>query len=449
MYNLWGKSVLAKMADKEGIFVEWIKELKGQPTIPGVYYLYLNKVDEQTRGVELIVKKFRSVEGKIPGQAKGSVIYFADNVDQTSLVLSDPTVQYSQGLNCIILQSYTPGPLSISNAQGPLMRMTDYWIVTQQTIDLLTTAGGTQVLELPSNWLSFTLMDKAQGYVMRPNVDYQAYGNVIEFGTYTPAGRVISATFTATADPSYPIHPENLLLSPLSDGEVLVPGQMKIITSAGNFNNSNLVLESSGYWLNPVLQPGYRCQWYGKIEEPDYTVEASKMSTNENIIPGLLIAIGDKTYEGDEVGVIVTQDVTQTYEVYGSNEKISFTIKVTANDRDTVNDLAGMLKEALLVKSRDRHEMLGLTIYEASMSTTTEARDSSGVQSTTTKEINISAASDWRYFSPLVNRVFDIDIDISESNDYMGYQLSVQPIAEAFGIRVWKGRTFTSNGVSS
>jgi hypothetical protein len=449
MYNLWGKSVLAKMADKEGIFVEWVKEIREQETDPGVYYLYLDSVDEQTRDIKVLVKKFKTLEGSLKTPAQGSFIYFREGIDTQSVALSDPNVTFKVYPGSILLQSYPEHPLTINIGPGmDLIPQDDYWVVRDNTMDLLTTAGGRQTVTLPSSWLGFTLYDKDQGFRLRPGIDFRQNGHEIEFNNYTPPGRVISAVFQYKADPQNPVHPENNITAAIDPKDTLIPDQTVVRTSNAIMHHSDLLMSSQGFWLKKLLLPGFTCNWTLRVEEPDYSVTCSKMATNEGIIPGLRIAIGDKTYVGDEVAVIVTKDITQTYEVYGSTENISFTINVTANDRDTVNDLAGMLKEALLVKSRDRHEMLGLTIYEASMSTTTEPRDSSGVQSTTTKEISISAASNWRFFAPIVNRVASVDISVNTSCDFLGRQLQFIPFAEAFGIWVWKGKTFTSNGLS-
>src|SRR5277367_6004228 len=60
-----GRAILAKVEDKDGLFVEFVREVDPGYNVldPGVYYLNVNSVDESTRVVEILLQKFKWREG--------------------------------------------------------------------------------------------------------------------------------------------------------------------------------------------------------------------------------------------------------------------------------------------------------------------------------------------------------------------------------------------------
>lgn len=423
MYTQKGYSVLGKLGDKEGLFVEWVRDMY-QPE-PAMYYLYVNSVDERTRDVELWLRKFKWASGSL-SHAVGSQVYLRSGLTPADLGI--PEGKYILNKDGFLLTEY----VELSSGLVPLV---DYWSLRDIDAPLAVTQGGRETLTTPVGVSVFKIYDANNGYVLRKDVDYVQQEGGVTLSPYSPPGSDLRITYLGRS--AEIVHPENKISVTLSEGETVVPESIWIKTSTTT-PNSLITGTDGSYYIKNLLQPGYRLRWDLKIDAGDSKSIVAKMSTSTDVIPGLMLAFGDKVYVGDEMAILVSPERTETYEVYGSTEDISFSIKVTANDRDTVNDLAFMIKEHLLVKSRDRHESAGLTIYEASMDTITEARDQSGTASTSTKEISISAASNWRYFVPLISQVSDVDISgVVPSTDFPG--ANWLPYSEALGSKSWGG----------
>src|SRR5271168_633175 len=87
-----GRAILAKVQDKEGLFVEFVREIDPGYNVldPGVYYMNIDKVVEETRDVELTLQKFKWRSGSTKN-APGSLIYYRAGLDGTVMVPSDST----------------------------------------------------------------------------------------------------------------------------------------------------------------------------------------------------------------------------------------------------------------------------------------------------------------------------------------------------------------------
>lgn len=443
MYYQKGHSVLGKLPNKDGVLVEWVSEVKGYTFTPAVYYLYVDSVDEKTRDVSLLVKQFLWVKGNLPTPAKGSVVYFNPaTVDVTRLGCSDPALTWNTNVtgsfitlkNLPAASPLTWTDLRVTPTPRVLTPLVDYWILTPHSVVLGVTLGGHQTIyhTLPNS--PFTLTDDT-GYLLRENVDYWVGGGVITLNDFTPPGRTISANYEAKTSPADPVHPENRI--PIQGNPVI--GSVWINTSGGVYGMEGLASYNGQLYLRTLLLPGWTMQWDIKVEGTDAPVVASKQATNTNIIPGLVVALGDKVEVGDEVAIVVNPQLSECYEVFGSTENVSFTIKVVANDRDTVSDISGMIKEYLLVRDRDRHESSGLTIYQASTNSTTEPRDESGLHMRTTRELSFEAAADWRYFKPLVSTLTQVDISqVTVTASLYPYNAQVRGWASGLGMTSWQ-----------
>jgi hypothetical protein len=444
MGTKWGHSVLGKLPDKPGLFIEWAEELKGIPLEPAVYYLYVDSLNEATGEITLLVRKFSSITGSLPHAAEGSHVYLREGIKGQEVSIVETEVEFDIGIHSIILKNIPLEPLQLQKGGILLEPLTDYWVLRDHDEVITTTTGGLERVYLPEGLVDWELYDSQTGYTLKSNIDFlkTPYGG-ISLSPLSPPGVELRVRGKLKADPTFPIHPENKFPFP-SQGEI-VPETVWFKTSGGSFGYSDLVQIGTDWYLKEPLLPGFRYRWSAKMDLGDQEVKVSKNSTDTSIIPGMVFGIGDKVEPGDEVAIIITDRRCETYEVYGSTESISFSIRVTANDRDTVADLASMLKEHLLIRSRDRHEASGLTIYEASMNTITEMRDGSGVHTNSTREISVQAAADWRYFSPLINQVSDIDISEVRTTtrvDFPG-NMTLVPFGMAFGIKAWRGSTST------
>jgi hypothetical protein len=152
-----------------------------------------------------------------------------------------------------------------------------------------------------------------------------------------------------------------------------------------------------------------------------------------NLIPGVQVAVGDQVVVNDQAAIIVSPYPSQTYQVYGSKELVSFTLDVKANDLMTASELSEIIRRELLVTRRTTMEADGVSVQEASRDSQGEQRDSSGTATRYTYSLNVSALCDWKMFVPLVTRVTAFDItETAELPDYQG-KLSAAPRVQAFG----------------
>jgi hypothetical protein len=439
-----GHTVLAKLEGFDGVFIDWVQENKiltnnrtSQSVLitpqPGVYYLNVDSVDEGTREVGLTVQTYTWATGKTPVGA-GSGIYFSSTIDPLTVAPVDPTISFVIQGSVMYITSYTTEqPLRLKTSSGLLVPNVDFWYVRQTSCILAqSTIGGNQIVTLPmSNFSKFSIIDQ-DGYELRNNIDFQFVSpSLIQLSQWAPIGSTLTGTFTAPADPIITpvVASENLLPVPLlSADESVAVGQVVLRSSFGPvYTATNLVVAGDGsVWLKNLLQPGEKIIWEVRIDSGQSSVVAKKLSANKNIIDGLTIGIGDMVNVGDQCAIMVSPNLTETYEVYGSKENVSFEIRVKANDRLTASDISSMIRSHLLVQGRQNMEANGLTIFEISRASMTEQKDLSGVTPSTTFTLNVLAAADWEYYLPLITRIgyFNIKISYGEvdslSTDFPG-----------------------------
>ena len=136
---------------------------------------------------------------------------------------------------------------------------------------------------------------------------------------------------------------------------------------------------------------------------------------------------------GDQVAIIIAPQITETYQVYGSKENLSFTLEVKANDLQTASDLTEMLKQELLVWRRTNMSADGVEVFEASRDYIGEQRDPSGTAPRYVYSLKVDASADWKVFVPLVTRFTNYTItNTVTSPDYPG-KLQTPPIMNALG----------------
>ena len=471
-----GRAILAKVGDKEGSFVEWVTENDKTRLTPkaGVYYFNVDAVNEQTREINLTVQQFRWEQGSLQN-AEGTTIGLRPGIDGNTLV-SVTDLNYAGTINYVPFEHYirltspverlqlvAPGPVTLTpNA--------DFWILRQQDIVILpSTHGGTEIVSVPPNSTSITFIDQ-DGYELRKNIDYTFQGpNWIVLSNFTPAGSTITARGIFKLDPSTngATNPENILHINVGPTEELATGQVFISTPAGDFNN--VAVDVDGNILLPVLLlPGEWCRFEVRVLTANYTVLGKKYELNGfkktrwddkaggpdantlgpgafvldldpttqqpiDPIPGMVLAIGDSVVKGDQCAIIVNPELTETYEVFGSKENLTFTLECRSNDYQTSSDLSELLKRELLVMRRQNMEADGITIFEATRDNQGEQRDPSGTAPRYTFTVTISASADWKVFVPCVTRM--VSYELHESAylpDFLG-KITAAPRIQAFG----------------
>jgi hypothetical protein len=385
--------------------------------------------------------------------------------------------------------------LLVPLAGQSLTPLTDFWYQrTQSAVVCQLTKGGSELCNIPSPYISVTFTDQ-DGYVLRQGIDYYFQGpQWIVLSNYTPAGSTISANMVVKLNPTnnIGIMPENYLQVALGPNETLAPNQVFVQTPAGTFTNPTP--QADGSLLIPqLLQPGDFLRWevridagqvkatakkweitnlpqidpntikYGRYDadgQLTQTLTAAQVAAGDPsslqgvvqttagepilvngqqvpILPGLRLAIGDNVVVGDQAAILVSPNLTETYEVFGSKENLSFTLEIKANDLQTSSDLAEMIKRELLVMRRINTEADGLTIFEANRSFVGEARDTSATASRYVNTVTVSAAADWKVYIPLVTRVTHFEItETLGQTDFLG-KLQMAPRMKAFGSEVF------------
>lgn len=535
-----GRAILAKVSDKPGQLVEWVREVDKTRQTPeaGVYYVNVDFFDEQSNDIGLTCQQFKWLEGKVV-EAEGSQVFFragiidpvtSQPVDLNTLIAVDQnnaTVQY-EAFNQLyggfmnLLTPVVTLTLKFSNGT-PLVPNVDYWFQRSMTYTICDkTLGGTELISLPRNpdppawddttaytigqtvlyqgykyvcvvantnkppldypnqsdpttyWTSYNVASSQpyvsykiydqDGYVLRPNTDYATYGNgFIQLATWSPAGSTLYCDAVVKLDPTVvsATNPENIIPINLGPNEVLAPGQVFIHTTNGDYPNQTAV--NGEITLPQLLAPGQWCRWEVRIEEPQVRCSAKKWELNSLVIvdpatiqykqpptpqgsqplppvqisageplldangkqqyflPGLHLAVGDQVIVGDQVAVIVSPTLTETYEVFGSKENIGFTLEVKANDLQTASDLAEMLKQQLLILGRENAEADGLTVFEATRDFQGVQRDASATAPSYVYTVSVSASADWKVFVPLVTRMVQYEITDTIANpDFQG-----------------------------
>jgi hypothetical protein len=381
-----------------------------------------------------------------------------------------------------------------SNAGQRLAPLTDYWFERPQSAVIIqTTVSGTQLANIPSPYISVTLTDQ-NDYTLRPGIDYTFQGQQwVVLSAYTPEGSTITANMIVRVNPYDVIAnmPENYLQVDLGPNETLAPNQVFIHTPEGNFTGGT-VQPNGSVLLPQLLQPGDWLRWDMRIDSGQMKARAKKWEINNltqvdpntieytkagpdgtvitqtyqqiqnadpsstagfvqssagqpllvagqqtSILSGLRLAIGDNVVVGDQAAIIVSPSMTETYEVFGSKENLTFTLEVKANDLQTASDLSEMLKRELLIMRRTDTEADGLTIFEVTRAFVGSARDASATAPQYIYTLTVTASADWKVYIPLVTYLANLEITENvPQTDFLG-KLQMAPRMKAFGTEIF------------
>jgi hypothetical protein len=420
-----GRAIIAKIKDKDGSFFEWGEEI--DPTlatpIAGVHLFNVDSVSEVDRTVTFTVEDYKWYQGLIP-VSKGSRIQFAPGVLTSGLSLTngeDAPLDIVAGENFAYLTSNADSVTAMAQfgligygngGYGLLTYPDDYWI-EKETSDILipSTVGGTQMATIPGKYRAFKIVDQ-DDFELRKGIDYTVNGATITLSKWTPTGQTLSVVGTIKADPmdsTQIMNSENTLKFRVLPGEELVTSQTFISTQEGD--NVPFTAHPDGtVTLNAPLPPGGWCRYEARVRVGQRKVTAKKMAVNTNLVDGMRIAIGDSVIPGDQCAVIVSPAVCETYQVFGSKDNVSFSLDIKANDPATVSDLAELILNETLIFRRDAFEGDGVTLLEASRSSTQNSRDNSGTAPGWISTLQYSVLADWRVYKPLVNRIVDVNL---------------------------------------
>jgi hypothetical protein len=473
-----GRTILAKVGDKEGTFVEWVTENDKTRLTPktGVYYFNVDAVNEQTREVNLTVQQYRWEQGQFKN-AEGTKVLLRDGIDGTTLTATDAANPTGQ-VNVVAFEKHlyllTPTEELILTDPTPtvLTPNVDYWILRAQTqVVCQSTAGGRELISVPTNYTMLSILDQ-DGYELRKNVDYTFQGpGWILVSAFTPPAQTLSARGVFKLNPAVEgipaTNPENVIHLNIGPTESLAPGQINISATSGDYTAVDP--DANGNVTLPVLLlPGEYFRYDVRILTANFTIVGHKYELNGfkktrfdktaggpdantpgpgayvldldpatqqpiDPIPGMVLAIGDAVVKDDQCAVIVNQDITETYEVFGSKENLSFVLECKSNDYQTSSDISELLKRELLIMRRENMEADGITIFEATRDNQSEQRDPSGTASRYTFTVTISASADWKVFVPCVTRLASYEVRESAYMDGYTGKINMAPRLQAFG----------------
>jgi hypothetical protein len=419
MCTVLGRAVFAKLNGMNGSFIEWLRETQVDDTLPqaGVYYLSIESVNEETREVTAVLQTYRWLEGR-RGPGAGSHVYIRLGLSPAYVAPVDPLIDYvpeSQGLRIL---TYTPTlALKRTDTNTVLVEGTDWWIEPYERHLVYSDTPGGQVndIQIPPDYVSFDLFDQ-NGTKFRPGQDWTwVTETTVRLAPWTAKGLDVWAegTWRRTSAGDAWVNPENFLQLSMANDEKVVPGQAIYTLVRGEFVD-DIGLNTGGIGVfKHLLDVGDRARWEVRVEAPQVYVTFKKMAINPNFLPGLTVAVGDQVEVGDQAAIIVFPNRCEVYEVYGAKDNVSFDLTVKSNDLLTSTELAGLVKNFMLIEGRDRLESAGLSIQTVSTAYTGGARDASGTTSTHSVTLSVTALADWEYHKPLVNRVDDIDVDFT------------------------------------
>lgn len=412
-----GRAVFAKLNGMNGSFVEWLRETQVGDILPapGLYYLSIESVNEESREVKAVLQPYRWLEGR-RGPGVGSRVYTRLGLSPAYIAPTDPLIDYvpeSQGLRIL---TYTADlQLKRTDTNVVLTPGTDWWIEPFERHLVTTNTPGGQVndIQIPPDYVSFDLYDQ-NDVKLRPGQDWVWTGeDTVRLAPWTAKGLDIWAEGTWRRSPSGDlwVNPENFLQLDVAKDEKVVPGQAIYTLVRGEFVD-DIGVNSQGVGVfKHLMDIGDRARWEVRVEVPQFYITFKKMAINPNFIPGLTVAVGDQVEVGDQGAIIVFPNRCEVYEVYGAKDNVSFDLTVKSNDLLTSTELAQLVKNHLLIEGRDRLESAGLSIQTVSTAYTGGARDASGTTATHSVTLSVIALADWEYHKPLVNRVDDIDVD--------------------------------------
>ncbi len=465
MFKQYGRSILAKVENHEGQFIEWVQEIDSTRNTPasGVYYLNVDSFSDETNKVGLTIQTYRWVEGNVKN-AMGSIVYLRPGIDGTTLLASlavggcpplarttvvndgsypttigSPPIHVDVLLspNVLFLLAPTPAGLELFTPGSPptaLVPLVDYWYPQEVDVVLIqSTNGQPEIANIPGPFLSFKLVDQT-GYELRQGVDYNWYATNgwIQTTQTNPVGSTIIAKVIQKASPleHAGTNPENILPVGLGPNETLASGQVIIQTTTTTYTNATPNSDGT-VTLQTLLLPGQSARWEVRIDSGQQAASGKKWSLNETLIPGLRIAIGDRVLVNDQAAIIVSPTQCETYEVFGSKDNIDLTLECRANDLQTASDISELLKEQLLILRRENMEADGVTVFEARRAYRGVQRDQSGTAPQYSYDVSVTAMADWKVYIPLVTRL--VDLEISETEYATPERIVLTPRVRAFG----------------
>lgn len=213
----------------------------------------------------------------------------------------------------------------------------------------------------------------------------------------------------------------------------------------GQLSNANIYPNSVRLWLDgkrPILEGVDFLIDYGTGEitflkstpvgstifaDYRYKIETQgpfyfkRESSNEDAIPGALIAFGDRIWKDDQLAIVVTSDRTETAEVYGGKFEVNFELIVFSRDSEDREKFSDYIV-AKTLESQNRLGFEGIELLDISPSGESEeiyneTLDDYFYDST----LALSYRVDWQIFVPLPIEIFRVETTSKVEEEKTGF----------------------------
>lgn len=186
----------------------------------------------------------------------------------------------------------------------------------------------------------------------------------------------------------------------------------------------------------PVSSIVYADYRVNKPESPP--IEFQFEESNVDAIPGVVLAFGDRAQENDEMLVVITEDRTDTADIYGGKYEVSFELTTFTKESEEREKFTDYLTTSLL-SHQNSLGFEGLEIVNI-----TPGSESEEIYNDETEEyfyegtINATFRVDWEIYIPIPISVRDISFT-SSKEDYEKGRLNGQYQQDNLGVRTTIG----------
>lgn len=143
--------------------------------------------------------------------------------------------------------------------------------------------------------------------------------------------------------------------------------------------------------------------------------------SDEESIPGAILAFGDRMWKDDKLAIVVTQDRTETAEIYGGKFEVNFELIAFSKDAEDREKLSDYLVYKIL-ESQNRLGFEGIELLDVSPNGEAEEIYNETLDDYYyDSSIALSLRVDWQMFVPLPIEIFRVENTSKEMEQARGY----------------------------
>jgi hypothetical protein len=162
-------------------------------------------------------------------------------------------------------------------------------------------------------------------------------------------------------------------------------------------------------FLTPFIKGSQIFADYKVLRITSSPIEAHAYSYNNTLIPGVVIAFGNRLLPHDKIAIVVTDSRVPSHEEYGGHYELSFDLDVISRDTDQGEKIADFAAIELL-KKKDKLCGEGLSITEGPTLSgqSEEVYDEEGELHYFMSSFNLSILTDWSYYKALPLTIYQV-----------------------------------------